>query len=153
MIAGPAIPDPGHPHGAVEVRRVLPATPEEVFLAWTDPEHLQQWMSPVGAAEADVDLRVGGRFRVVMKGAGLAIEHTGEYLEIEPPERLAFTWRSPYTGDEPSVVTVVLYGRDDGTELVLIHERLPEEKAASHGQGWGQMLDRLAEHLVSKGEA
>lgn len=152
MTPSAATPDPRLQAGAVEVRRLLPTTPEQLFEALTDPEHLRHWMSPVGMAEAEVDLRVGGRFRIVMAGEEMVIEHTGEYLEIEPPDRLPFTWRSPYTGDQPSVVTVVLLRRTDGTELLLTHERLPEDAAASHGQGWGRMLERLMAHLQPKEE-
>ena len=130
--------------GEIEVRRRLPAPVTEVFAWWTDPERMAQWLSPVGTAEATVDLRVGGSFRVVMRGAGMEIEHTGEYLEIEPPRRLVFTWRSPYTGPEPSLVTVELEPDGDGTALRLLHGQLPEGAAASHAEGWGQMLGRLA---------
>jgi uncharacterized protein YndB with AHSA1/START domain len=137
--------------GALKVKRVLAADPEEVFRAWTDPEWIREWMSPVGTSAAEVDLREGGRFRVVMSGRGMVIEHTGEYLHVEPPHRLVFTWQSPYTGDEPSVVTVTLSASAGGTELVLTHERLPREGVESHGQGWGAMLDRLAALLEARG--
>ena len=131
-----------------EVRRVLPATAEEVFAAWTAPDLMARWLSPVGHAEVEVDLRVGGRFRVTMVGEDRRIEHTGAYLEVAPPRRLAFTWASPYTGPEPSVVTVELRPADQGTELVLTHERLPEGQAEPHTGGWGRMLDRLAEEVL-----
>jgi uncharacterized protein YndB with AHSA1/START domain len=133
--------------GALRVRRFIRATPDEVFRAWTEPGLIEGWMSPAGSARAEVDLRVGGRFRVVMAGAGMEIEHTGEYLEVQPPKRLSFTWRSPYTGNDPSVVRVVLSPLEDGTELVLTHERLPEGAAPSHRDGWGRMLERLIELL------
>lgn len=139
----PATSDPASESSALEIRRVLLAPPAAVFRAWTDPEYLRRWMSPAGSANAEVDLRVGGRFRIVMVGDGREIEHTGEYLEVVPPDRLVFTWRSPYTGPEPSVVTVVLRSSDVGTELLLLHQRLPDGAATSHRQGWGQMLDRL----------
>ena len=131
----------------VEITRVLPGRPDEVFRAWTDPELMRHWMSPVGEAEADVDLRVGGRLHLVMVGGGRRIEHSGEYLEVDPPTRLSFTWRSAFTGDAATVVTVVLADHPDGTELRLRHEGLDEDAATSHGQGWGQMLDRLGVRL------
>jgi uncharacterized protein YndB with AHSA1/START domain len=136
--------------GVVEITRILPASPDEVFRAWTDTERMRSWMSPIGEAEADVDLRVGGRFRLIMVGGGRRIEHSGEYLEVDPPSRLSFTWRSPFTGDADTVVTVLLSDHPDGTELHLRHERLTEEAAASHGQGWSQMLDRLETRLNAK---
>jgi len=132
--------------GALVVERVLPAAPDDVFDAWTTPSRMAAWMSPVGAAEAEVDLRVGGSFHVVMVEARL--EHSGEYLEIEPPRRLVFTWVSPFTGTEPSVVTIELHPHDDGTRLVLAHERLPENVVAGHRDGWGTMVERLARILA-----
>jgi uncharacterized protein YndB with AHSA1/START domain len=105
---------------------------------------MRLWMSPVGTAEAEVDLRVGGSFRVVMKGEGRVIEHSGEYTVVEEPRRLAFTWSSPYTGPVPSLVTVELEpdGRY-GTRLRLVHSQLPAAAADSHRTGWGAMLTRL----------
>lgn len=137
--------------GAIEIRRRLPASIDEVFRWWTDPELLQEWMTPVGTVEADVDLRVGGRLRIVMKGEGRVIEHTGRYLEIDPPHRLVFTWVSPYTGSVPSVVTVELRAAgDELTDLRLVHAQLPDEAARWHRGGWDAMLDRLAGRLPAK---
>jgi uncharacterized protein YndB with AHSA1/START domain len=133
--------------GALVVERVLQAAAEEVFDAWTTPSRLAAWMSPVGAAEAEVDLRVGGSFRVVMVEA--RIEHTGEYLEIDPPRRLVFTWVSPFPGGESSVVTVELHPLEDGTRVVLTHERLPENVVGGHRDGWGTMIERLAGILAT----
>ena len=142
---------PGEPGGTtpVKLRRLLPATAEEVFAAWTDPSLMGRWLSPGGHAEAEVDLRVGGRFRVTMVGQGQRIEHAGEYLEVDPPRRLAFTWASPFTGPGPSVVTVELRPLEDGTELLLTHEQLPEDQIEPHAGGWGRMLDRLTEEVLT----
>lgn len=134
---------------SLEIRRLLPASVEEVFAAWTDPELMGRWLSPVGHAEVEVDLRVGGRFRVSMVGEDRRIDHTGEYLEIAPPRRLAFTWASPYTGPEPTVVTVELRPTGDGTELLLTHGGLPEDQVEPHSGGWGRMLDRLAGEVLA----
>ena len=134
---------------SAEVRRLLPATADEVFAAWTDPELMARWFSPVGHAEVEVDLRVGGRFRVTMGTEDRRIEHTGEYLEISSPRRLAFTWASPFTGPEPSVVTVEIQSAEEGTELLLTHERLPGDQVEPHAGGWGRMLDRLAEEVLT----
>ena len=133
--------------GALVVERVLSASPDEVFNAWTTPSRMAAWMSPVGAAEAEVDLRVGGSFRVVMVEARL--EHRGEYLEIDRPRRLVFTWVSAFTGEDPSVVTVDMHAHDDGTRVVLTHERLPEDVVDGHREGWGTMIERLAGILAT----
>lgn len=140
------------PDDALEIRRSLPAPPDRVFAAWTDPSWLARWMSPVGAARVEADPRPGGRLRVVMVGADREIEHVGEFLEVVPPHRLSFTWRSAYTDDRPSVVTVNLAATDGGTDLTLRHERLPAGAAASHRGGWGTMLERLAGLLVPEEE-
>jgi uncharacterized protein YndB with AHSA1/START domain len=128
----------------IEIRRRLPAPVAEVFRWWTEPDRLQEWMSPIGTVEAEVDLRVGGALRIVMRGDGTVIEHFGEYLEIEPPRRLVFTWRSPFTGAEPSLVTLELEPEGaSATQLRLVHSRLLESALTSHRDGWGAMLDRL----------
>ena len=133
---------------ALELERRLAATPDLVFRAWTDPEVLARWMSPVGHAEAEVDLRPGGWLRVAMVGDGVRIEHSGVFLEVEPPHRLVFTWRSPYTGNADSRVSVTLVPDGDGTRLTLRHELLPPGVSASHREGWGGMLARLADVLA-----
>ena len=72
---------------------------------------MAQWMTPAGTASAEVDLRVGGRFRLVMAYEHLRIEHTGEYQVIKPPALLVFTWRSEFTGMRDTLVTVRLTER------------------------------------------
>jgi uncharacterized protein YndB with AHSA1/START domain len=134
--------------GVIEIRRRLPASVADVFSWWTKAERLCEWMSPIGTVEAEVDLRVGGTLRIVMRGDGTVIEHVGEYLEIEPPRRLVFTWASAFTGAEPSLVTLELEPDGaDATKLHLIHSRLPESIVVSHQDGWGAMLDRLRAQL------
>ncbi|HYM90413.1 MAG TPA: SRPBCC domain-containing protein [bacterium] len=132
------------------IRRMMPATREAVFAAWTDPESMREWMCPGDAvtAEAELDLRVGGSFRIIMKSPTRAYDHTGEYLVVEPPSKLAFTWISKGTDNQPTIVTVELFERGNECELVLTHERFPTADAVRrHRSGWGQIADRLAEHL------
>lgn len=133
--------------GTVEVRRSLPAPVEEVFRWWTEPDLLRRWMSPTGSVEAEVDLRVGGAFRIVMKDAGIEIDHFGEYLEIDPPGRLAFTWQSPYTGGASLVTVSLERDGDAGTRLLIVHARLPEDVARAHAGGWTAMAGRLADDM------
>jgi uncharacterized protein YndB with AHSA1/START domain len=134
--------------GVIEIRRRLPAPAAEVFRWWTEADLLREWMSPVGTVEAQVDLRVGGTLRIVMRAEGTVIEHFGEYIEIDPPRRLVFTWASPFTGAEPSLITLELEPEGpDATQLLLVHSRLPESVAKSHRDGWGTMLDRLSGKL------
>lgn len=105
----------------------------------------------MGTAEAEVDLRVGGRLRILMRDGDIAIEHLGVFVEIDPPRRVAFTWRSVYTGEDRSLVVIDLEpAGNGGTALRLTHSRLPSGAAASHGQGWVSMLDRLGAALRSE---
>jgi uncharacterized protein YndB with AHSA1/START domain len=134
--------------GVIEIPRRLPAPVAEVFRWWTEADRLREWMSPIGTVEAEVDLRVGGALRIVMRGDGTVIEHVGKYVEIDPPRRLVFTWVSPFTGIEPSLITVELKPDGvDATQLRLVHNQLPESVATSHRDGWGAMLDRLSGSL------
>ena len=135
---------------AICFRRVLPALPGDVFAAWTNPDSLKEWMCPdtTTVAEAQLDVRLGGRFRIVMRTANRDIVHTGEYREIRPPERLVFTWRSIGTHDEETLVTVELRPHGEQTELILTHEHLPDESArTSHSHGWQSILEKLAAAL------
>ena len=133
---------------SLRLERILPATPQTVFRSWTMPELMAGWLSPAGRAEVSADVRVGGRFSLVMVGDERRIDHEGEYLEVQPPHRLVFTWRSAYTDDLPSVVTVLLEAMGESTRLVLTHEQLPAHSVASHAGGWGGILDRLAQSVL-----
>lgn len=131
----------------LELTRHIPASPEDVFAAWTDAESLRHWMCPGGVEEAraELDVREGGSYRIDMVEGDEVHRHRGEYLEVDPPRRLVFTWISPATGEEESRVTVQLEGRKDGTRLRLVHERLPDADTADrHRAGWTQILEKLS---------
>jgi uncharacterized protein YndB with AHSA1/START domain len=143
---------PGEDSGEVlVVRRVLPVERERVFAAWLDPASLATWMRPGETTRTLVELdpRVGGRFRIVMQHDQSGYEHRGEYLAIEPPSLLSFTWISSATDLRPTVVTVELHERDGGTELVLTHRRLPPERVDAHRRGWTDIVRRLGEELTA----
>lgn len=132
----------------LEIRRVLAAPRERVFAAWTRAEELRKWFAPgpLTTAVAESDLRVGGRYRVTMRGPD-GIEHTvgGVYQVIEPPQRLVYSWRwedKPSAGE--STVTVEFNERGGGTEVVLRHDGLPNEKeVADHTHGWNGCFEKL----------
>jgi uncharacterized protein YndB with AHSA1/START domain len=133
--------------GALVIRRLLPASRADVFAAWTDPSSLRQWMCPPGVtrATAEADARVGGRYRIVMHGEKKNYDHHGEYLVVDPPSKLSFTWISEGTDRQPSIVTVELFDRGaNATELVLTHEQLPPAQVASHTRGWTEIVELLA---------
>jgi len=131
----------------LRIVRVISASPEEIFDAWTDAVSLAVWMAPgsVERSVVSVDPRVGGRFRILMKGPDCDHEHTGEYLVLERPRRLVFTWISAATRGRPTTVSVELEARGPGeTQLTLVHEGLPDEPAADqHRSGWGDIVRKL----------
>lgn len=138
------------PAAELVVRRVIGAPRERVFAAWLDPVSLARWMCPGPVTSVDValDPRVGGRFRIVMHKPDGAVEHTGEYLAIEPPARLRFTWISVNTDGRPSEVAIEFLDRGAATELVLTHRGLPQRQVEGHRQGWTDIVRKLEETLT-----
>jgi uncharacterized protein YndB with AHSA1/START domain len=139
---------------SLNLSRHYPVAPEKVWRAWTDPETLKRWWGPgpderVSAAELDV--RVGGRFRIVFGGAqGTEHECAGVYKEVVPNRKLVFTWHWPRTTPERvSVVTIEFRGSPNGTELIFKHEQFFDEQARDgHKQGWSAAFDKLAAYLA-----
>lgn len=132
------------------LRKMIPASREEVFAAWTDPESMRHWMCPGDAvtAEVQMDVRVGGSFRILMKGPKQDYDHTGEYRLIDRPSKLSFTWISKGTDLKATLVTVELFERDGATELILTHENFTSpEQVGPHAGGWGKIADLLADYL------
>jgi uncharacterized protein YndB with AHSA1/START domain len=136
--------DPPRAH----VSRLVRASAADIFDAWTVPRIMAEWMTPVGEAEVQADVRVGGRFRLVMADEHLSIEHTGEYLVVEPPHLLVFTWRSQFTGMRDTRVTVRITERGAQlAELSVTHELASDDEAAAHAGGWRQLVERLETYL------
>jgi uncharacterized protein YndB with AHSA1/START domain len=143
------------PNDTVVVRRLLPVPRERVFAAWVDPASLARWMLPGRTTRTivETELRVGGKFRIVMRRATEDFEAWGEYLAIEPPSLLSFTWIAVNTDLQPSVVTVELFERDTGTELVLTHRRLPPRMIESYSEGWTDIVEKLELVLTTGGHS
>jgi uncharacterized protein YndB with AHSA1/START domain len=144
VTARPASPAPT----VLQVRRTLPAAREEVFRAWTDADLVRQWFKPRGGSSpgAEMDVRVGGRYRWAMKLLGHVYYAVGEYIEVDPPKRLVFTfgWERALVRLSDSVVTVEFIERGDETEVVITHEQLPNRgQRALHGEGWRACLSNL----------
>ena len=137
------------PAAALRIQRTFAAPREKVFKAWTDPRALIEWWGPEGYAtpSAEVDLRPGGKYRLGMKKLpdGDVFFLSGIFQEVRPPEKLVYTWRWENQAEFPDTrVTVEFLERAGSTEIVLVHELLPNEKARDeHGKGWNGCLDRL----------
>ena len=131
---------------AVVVRRTIAASAEDLFDAWLDPEALAEWMRPgtIQRSEARTEPRVGGEYEVIMHGEKGVISHRGVYQVIDRPRRLVFTWTSPAAGAD-TLVTVDFRRVDKKTEVIVTHERLPENEVGSHTRGWTSGLEHLDE--------
>jgi uncharacterized protein YndB with AHSA1/START domain len=134
-------------------KRRLSASPDKVYAAWTDPQKIVQWFGRVDAKpetiRAEIDARVGGRFRFRFATDNENYEVGGVYLEVVPNARLAFSWAWHSTPERESVVTVTLKPDGDGTLLTLHHAQLFDEAArAGHERGWLTGLDRMEKLLA-----
>jgi len=130
---------------SLRIERILPAPPERVFRALTDPDALAAWFWPTDfGPTALADARPGGRFRIAAAGGPFgpfAVE--GRYTVVEPPHRLAFTWR--WDGDdEETMVTIELAAAGEGTTLTLVHDGFAADGVRdNHAIGWSDCLGRL----------
>jgi len=136
----------------LSVRRRMPAPREVVYQAWIDPQGIREWMCPgdVTSAEAVFDVRVGGGYRIVMRGKEKDYVHTGVYQVVEPNTKLVFTWTQE--GNEVNtLVTVEFLARGSETELVLTHERFSQPDVAKrYESGWGTIANKLADYLMQR---
>jgi uncharacterized protein YndB with AHSA1/START domain len=135
----------------LKLSRFIAAKREKVFQAWTRPALMQQWFCPVdmSVARAEADPRVGGHYRVEMKKQSGELHTTyGVYREIIPGEKLVFTWGWEGPDRHETQVTIELRDKDNGTELVLIHERFADQESADHhAKGWRSCLENLAARI------
>ena len=133
------------------VRRTIRATPERLFDAWTEPAQLKQWWGPqsVVCIDAEVDLRVGGRYRIANQFPdGKVLWISGEFAAIERPGKLAYSWGLEPGAGPSERVTVIFEARGQSTEVIVTHERIPSNTMRDmHEQGWLGCLDGLVEFL------
>ena len=123
----------------------IDASPEAIFPFLTDPQKIVRWKG----VDATVEASPGGVYRVNVTGVKHAV---GEYLEVDAPHRVVFTWG--WEGDEQlppgsSTVTIELISDGDGTIVRLTHSGLPQGADAAQLQGWEHFLPRLA--IVASG--
>ena len=136
--------------------RHYPVAPEKVWRAWTDPQALSRWWGPDAGDRvslAQLDVRVGGRFRIVFGGPqGTEHEVQGVYREVAPYRRLVFTWTWPNsTPERESVVTIEFKAVGGGTALDFRHEQFFDEAARDgHKRGWSGALVKLEAFLRSE---
>lgn len=145
---------------ALELEHRYAVPRERVFEAWTNPEVLKRWWAAAPSGEtplADVDAREGGSYRLSMR-TDTGDVHTvrGEYREISPPERLAYTWSweegpdAAMAGSESTLVVVEFLEDGDGTLVKLTHSGFAsDEIRGMHAQGWEAVLANLERNVFS----
>jgi uncharacterized protein YndB with AHSA1/START domain len=140
----------------LRMERTFNAPAQRVFDAWTSPEVLRRWWHAEYDWEtslAEVDLRIGGAVRVVMRDPEKDVEYGGggQYLEIDPPRRLVFTWF--WDGDDTRQLIEVDFEEADGVTTVRFTHRdlWSEEAVRDHEGGWGRCFDNLERTLSGTG--
>jgi uncharacterized protein YndB with AHSA1/START domain len=128
------------PEYSVEVRKAIAADPQRVYDAWLTPADWDAWFTN----DSQIDARLGGRY---VNGDG----DTGEYLELEPGRLIRFSWENA-SACPGSEVAVTLTPTADGTELLLVHNKLPQPETGRGEMidGWGWAIDNLAAYLEGR---
>jgi uncharacterized protein YndB with AHSA1/START domain len=132
----------------LRLERTFNAPAIRVFEAWTSPEVLRRWWHAEHDWEtpiAEVDARVGGAIRLVMRNPADGSEYagSGQYTLLEPPHRLAFTWVWEYERSAPQLVEIELIEHGDRTTVVMTHTGLPETERGEYVDGWQKSFDNL----------
>jgi uncharacterized protein YndB with AHSA1/START domain len=133
------------------VSRTIPASRERVFKAWTTPAEVKKWWS-IGdgwtTSSAKFDLRVGGKLSIGNEPAGGGtVLITGEFLVVERPSKLSYTWLFPGTPPDEGVVTVEFRDLGKQTEVVITHARASKEMLLGAIEGWNTALAGLEMYL------
>lgn len=134
-------------------RRTIRASAARLFAAWTEPEALRRWWGPRGVTciAAEVDLRVGGRYRIGNRlPDGTEVWITGTFEQIVPPRKLVYTWGLEPAAYAVETVTVRFEPFEGGTEVIVVHERIATPALRDqHALGWEGCLDKLKLHVES----
>ena len=138
----------------LSLERVVDAPRARVFALLTEPDGLRRWWGPHGFStpEIDLDLTVGGRYRFTMEPPeGDRFHLAGVFLEVDPPQRLVYTfaWEEPTADDRETVVALTLAASGAPEERTLVSlsqgSFATEERLGLHRDGWTDSFDRLRE--------
>lgn len=147
----------GKPVASLSIQKLIPASPERVFRAWTEPDELQKWWGPadVRCLSAEVDLRVGGHYRILNElPDGEVLWITGEFEVIQKPCLLIYTWCVDIDAPAMERVTVRFEAHAQGTELFLNHELISTTALRDqHERGWLGCMDGLLAYCTELREA
>jgi uncharacterized protein YndB with AHSA1/START domain len=138
----------------LRIERTFEAPVEQVYEAWTSEDVLRRWLHGMPDGEtpiAEVDLRVGGRIRIVMRRPSDGAEYgaTGEYTVVDPPHRLVFKWVWDDDPDNPQVIELEFSEREGATTVVMINSAIPTDgQLKDQEDGWHRCYDNLDRVLV-----
>lgn len=136
----------------LHMQRLIPASPDRVFRAWTDPNEMKKWWGPkdVRCLSVEVDLRVGGQYRIANElPNGTVLWIAGEFEVVEEPHLLIYTWTVETASPTTERVSVRFEEREQGTEVILKHELIATTTLlGQHQQGWIGCMDGLVEYLT-----
>jgi uncharacterized protein YndB with AHSA1/START domain len=136
------------------VTRTMNAPARLVFEAWTKAELFRRWWVPksygLTLLACEMDVRVGGQYRLVFRHGDSTMEFFGTYLEVTPHSRLVWTNEE---GDNGQTVTTVTIDENAGKTLLVVHDRYPSKEALDSGStdAMPEALDQLDELLASLG--
>jgi uncharacterized protein YndB with AHSA1/START domain len=138
---------------AVRIERTFSAPAEDVFDAWTSPEVMRRWFhceADWATPEAEVDLRVGGKVRVVMRQPdGTEAEARGEYTVIDRPHRLVMTWTFHDDPSNEQLIELSFSESENSTNVLLVNSRIStDERRGAQDWGWNGCLDQLERLLA-----
>jgi len=132
---------------SLSVTRHFTASAERVFDAWLDPQKAGKWLfaTPTGQmVRVEIDAKVGGKFNFTDRRNGEDIQHVGEYLEIDRPRRLVFTFMVPKFSQVSTRVTIDIVPAGTGCDLTLSHDGVLPEWQSRTASGWTTLLGSLA---------
>jgi uncharacterized protein YndB with AHSA1/START domain len=132
----------------VRIERTYDAPAEDVFDAWTTPEVMKRWFHCApgwDTPDAEVDLRVGGKVRVVMrKPDGTEVQAHGEYTHIDRPHRLVMTWTFDDDPSNEQLIELSFSESEGSTTVLLVNSRIStDERRENQDWGWHGCLDEL----------
>jgi uncharacterized protein YndB with AHSA1/START domain len=133
------------------IRKIISASAERLFAAWTEPEQLKQWWGPesVTCVEAEVDLRVGGHYRIGNQlPDGKIVWISGSFRLIDRPHKLVYSWRVGADSPEELVTVTFRTTKPNECHVTIMHERIPDRRTRdTHEQGWLGCLTKLASYI------
>jgi uncharacterized protein YndB with AHSA1/START domain len=138
-----------HRQRVLRIERTFDAPVERVFEAWTSEHVLRRWLHAKPDWEtptAEVDLRVGGRIRIVMRDPSDGAQYgaSGEYRTVDPPHRLVFSWTWDRSPDNPQLIELEFSERDGATSVAMTNSAIPtDDRLQDQQRGWKGCYDNL----------